>query len=238
MRWLRAAPPCHRAVVAYCGPRIVIASAATALLARRNKDPELHEATAALGALVEAIRDSALGLRKLCQQLGTASLAGFNAQDLKAAQAAAAAILRRRQPRAIDVRRLLHALEARHDAMHLGVQVILVGTAAMPVLHGVPAGVVEHRRRPALAAMALRQRPLGAEHGLAPLGAIATAVPRSSMREPPATPPTASRCTCRVLSVMGSGFRHGIATRPQAAAGRHPLPMGPSPHAAACTGTT
>ena len=42
---------------------LVIASAATALLARRNKDPELHEATAALGALVEAIRDSALNLR-------------------------------------------------------------------------------------------------------------------------------------------------------------------------------
>ena len=37
--------------------------------------------------------DSALGQRKLCTQLGVASLAGFNAQDLPAAQAAAAALL-------------------------------------------------------------------------------------------------------------------------------------------------
>jgi len=37
--------------------------------------------------------DSALGLRKLCQQMGTASLAGFNAQDLPLAHAAAAAVL-------------------------------------------------------------------------------------------------------------------------------------------------
>ncbi len=37
--------------------------------------------------------DTALGLRKLCEQLRVASLAGFNAQDLRAAQAAAAALL-------------------------------------------------------------------------------------------------------------------------------------------------
>jgi DNA mismatch repair protein MutS len=37
--------------------------------------------------------DSALGLRKLCTQMGTASLAGFNAQDLPLAHAAAAAVL-------------------------------------------------------------------------------------------------------------------------------------------------
>lgn len=37
--------------------------------------------------------DSALGERKLCEQLRTASLAGFNAQDLKVAHAAAAALL-------------------------------------------------------------------------------------------------------------------------------------------------
>jgi DNA mismatch repair protein MutS len=37
--------------------------------------------------------DSALGERKLCAQLQVASLAGFNAQDLRAAQAAAAALL-------------------------------------------------------------------------------------------------------------------------------------------------
>jgi DNA mismatch repair protein MutS len=37
--------------------------------------------------------DAALGQRKLCEQLGVASLAGYNAQDLHAAQAAAAALL-------------------------------------------------------------------------------------------------------------------------------------------------
>ena len=37
--------------------------------------------------------DAALGLRKLCEQLKVASLAGFNAQELRAAQAAAAALL-------------------------------------------------------------------------------------------------------------------------------------------------
>ncbi|WP_077033976.1 DNA mismatch repair protein MutS, partial [Pelomonas sp. KK5] len=37
--------------------------------------------------------DSTLGARKLCEQLGVASLQGFNAQELTAAQAAAAALL-------------------------------------------------------------------------------------------------------------------------------------------------
>lgn len=37
--------------------------------------------------------DTQLGARKLCEQLGVASLQGFNAQDLGAAQAAAAALL-------------------------------------------------------------------------------------------------------------------------------------------------
>ena len=37
--------------------------------------------------------DTALGVRKLCEQLGVASLAGFNAQALNTAQAAAAALL-------------------------------------------------------------------------------------------------------------------------------------------------
>ncbi len=37
--------------------------------------------------------DAALGARKLCEQLRVANLAGFNAQDLEAAQAAAAALL-------------------------------------------------------------------------------------------------------------------------------------------------
>ena len=37
--------------------------------------------------------DTSLGLRKLCEQLRVANLAGFNAQDLRAAQAAGAALL-------------------------------------------------------------------------------------------------------------------------------------------------
>jgi DNA mismatch repair protein MutS len=37
--------------------------------------------------------DTSLGLRKLCEQLRTSSLAGFNAQELRAAQAAGAALL-------------------------------------------------------------------------------------------------------------------------------------------------
>ncbi len=37
--------------------------------------------------------DTTLGLRKLCEQLGVASLSGFGAQDLPVAQAAAAAVL-------------------------------------------------------------------------------------------------------------------------------------------------
>ncbi|WP_374590137.1 DNA mismatch repair protein MutS [Aquabacterium sp.] len=37
--------------------------------------------------------DSALGLRKLCEQMGAATLAGYNAQDLPQAHAAAAALL-------------------------------------------------------------------------------------------------------------------------------------------------
>jgi DNA mismatch repair protein MutS len=37
--------------------------------------------------------DTDLGVRKLCEQLGVASLAGYNAQDMKSAQAAAAALL-------------------------------------------------------------------------------------------------------------------------------------------------
>ncbi len=37
--------------------------------------------------------DTALGARKLCEQLGVASLAGYNAQQMTAAQAAAAALL-------------------------------------------------------------------------------------------------------------------------------------------------
>ncbi|MBI5658913.1 MAG: chemotaxis protein CheA [Nitrosomonadales bacterium] len=42
---------------------MVIAGAATSLLAQRNRDPALHEATSTLSRLVEEIRDSALQLR-------------------------------------------------------------------------------------------------------------------------------------------------------------------------------
>jgi DNA mismatch repair protein MutS len=75
-----------------------------AWLARLAPAELLHDGT---GELPEALRglrtartarpawqfDSALGQRKLCEQLGTASLAGFNAQDLPLAHAAAAAVL-------------------------------------------------------------------------------------------------------------------------------------------------
>ena len=55
--------------------------------------PALLAARAARTARPAWQFDSALGQRKLCQQLGTASLAGFNAQDLPVAHAAAAAVL-------------------------------------------------------------------------------------------------------------------------------------------------
>lgn len=42
---------------------MVIAGASTSLLAQRNRDPALHEATSTLSGLVEEIRDSALQLR-------------------------------------------------------------------------------------------------------------------------------------------------------------------------------
>ncbi len=75
-----------------------------AWLARLSPAEVLHDASGALPDAVLGVRaartarpawqfDSALGVRKLCQQLQVATLAGFNAQDLPAAQAAAAAVL-------------------------------------------------------------------------------------------------------------------------------------------------
>ncbi|MFT3821330.1 MAG: DNA mismatch repair protein MutS [Rubrivivax sp.] len=76
----------------------------SAWLARLAPAEILHDGSSAWPGLLAGCRaartprpswqfDSALGLRKLCQQLGTQSLAGYNAQDLMAAQAAAAAVL-------------------------------------------------------------------------------------------------------------------------------------------------
>ncbi len=75
-----------------------------AWLARLAPAEILHDGSGALPAALTSTRaartarpawqfDSALGLRKLCTQLGVASLAGFNAQDLGVAHAAAAAVL-------------------------------------------------------------------------------------------------------------------------------------------------
>ncbi len=75
-----------------------------AWLARLAPAEILHDGSGDLPAALQAVRaartprpawqfGSTLGLRKLCAQLGTASLAGFNAQDLPAAHAAAAALL-------------------------------------------------------------------------------------------------------------------------------------------------
>jgi DNA mismatch repair protein MutS len=74
-----------------------------AWLARLSPAEILHDGSALPEALQQARAaktprpewafDSALGERKLCAQLAVASLAGFNAQDLKTAQAAAAALL-------------------------------------------------------------------------------------------------------------------------------------------------
>ena len=79
-----------------------------AWLARLAPAEILHDGSAAWPALLAQAQaatraartprppwqfDSALGQRKLCSQLGTSTLAGYNAQDLAVAQAAAAAVL-------------------------------------------------------------------------------------------------------------------------------------------------
>jgi DNA mismatch repair protein MutS len=67
--------------------------AAEILIDRDDLPEALRGAGAALTARPAWQFDSALGQRKLCEQLRVASLAGFNAQDLGTAHAAAAALL-------------------------------------------------------------------------------------------------------------------------------------------------
>jgi DNA mismatch repair protein MutS len=66
---------------------------AEVLVDREHVLPALQRASVTLTNRPAWQFDAALGLRKLCEQLKVASLAGFNAQDLRAAQAAAAALL-------------------------------------------------------------------------------------------------------------------------------------------------
>jgi DNA mismatch repair protein MutS len=63
------------------------------LIERELSSPALLGCRAARTARPAWQFDTALGERKLCAQLGVATLAGYNAQDLRAAQAAAAALL-------------------------------------------------------------------------------------------------------------------------------------------------
>jgi DNA mismatch repair protein MutS len=63
------------------------------LVDREAVSPELQQARVPLTYRPAWQFDAALGQRKLCEQLQVASLAGFNAQDMAAAQAAAAALL-------------------------------------------------------------------------------------------------------------------------------------------------
>jgi DNA mismatch repair protein MutS len=72
-------------------------------LARLAPAEILHDGSALPAAVLQSVAprtaraawqfDSALGQRKLCEQLGVATLAGFSAQDLPVAHAAAAALL-------------------------------------------------------------------------------------------------------------------------------------------------
>ncbi len=68
-------------------------AAAETLVDRDRAPPALQQVKTAVTHRPSWQFDVALGQRKLCQQLGVASLAGFDAQELKAAQAAAAALL-------------------------------------------------------------------------------------------------------------------------------------------------
>jgi DNA mismatch repair protein MutS len=69
-------------------------NAAEILLADRDELPlAARQARAALTTRPAWQFDAALGQRKLCEQLGVASLGGFNATDLATAHAAAAALL-------------------------------------------------------------------------------------------------------------------------------------------------
>ncbi len=68
-------------------------NAAEALVDREHIPSALTEAKVAITHRPAWQFDTALGQRKLCEQLRVASLAGFNAQDLPSAHAAAAALL-------------------------------------------------------------------------------------------------------------------------------------------------
>ena len=111
--------------------------------------------------------DAALGERKLCAQLEVASLAGYGAQDLKAAQAAAAALLsyaEHTQAQSLAQREFVQAARADQRAIGLqqrpqrehpdvvdaqfgdGVEVAghLVGAEIQPVVEPADAGGVVH----------------------------------------------------------------------------------------------
>jgi DNA mismatch repair protein MutS len=68
-------------------------NAAEALVARDQVPAALSASRIAITHRPDWQFDAALGARKLCEQLRVASLAGFNAQDLACAHAAAAALL-------------------------------------------------------------------------------------------------------------------------------------------------
>jgi DNA mismatch repair protein MutS len=68
-------------------------NAAEALVARDQVPPALAASRVAITQRPDWQFDAALGSRKLCEQLRVASLAGYNAQDLACAHAAAAALL-------------------------------------------------------------------------------------------------------------------------------------------------
>ncbi len=68
-------------------------AAAETLVDRDRAPPALRQVKTTITHRPSWQFDAALGQRKLCRQLGVASLAGFDAQEMKAAQAAAAALL-------------------------------------------------------------------------------------------------------------------------------------------------
>ncbi|MFO1340875.1 MAG: DNA mismatch repair protein MutS, partial [Burkholderiaceae bacterium] len=84
--------------LAECGERelpgwLARLAPAEILVDREGPPPALRQARATLTARPAWQFDTGLGQRKLCEQLRVASLAGFNAQDLGQAHAAAAALL-------------------------------------------------------------------------------------------------------------------------------------------------
>ncbi len=91
-----------RLAVAQCAPQdlahwLARLQPAEVLLTSDGNDPDILAAVQSCGGTVTKRPawhfDAALGARKLCEQLQVATLAGYGAQDLAAAQAAAAALL-------------------------------------------------------------------------------------------------------------------------------------------------